>query len=207
MQESCGSPFAQAIHNVVTLGNHKKYLSFGIQLIDPGWQNNNVACLVFVRSRDGTDQGVKSLLEYCCVTNTGYSSQSICSLMVSDAAAVGVSSAVGMEERETCDMDDGDKVGQSATGRLVRSQRNVELNLFPAEVSLMKTSHKVGTFFSYSNCLDILHGIAQSMGVSQIIIQVDLNGTRIVAQHRLLFSVIRYVICLFLKYLFYNLTN
>ena len=39
--------------------------------------------------------------------------------MVSDTAAVGVSLEAGMEERETCDMYDGDKVGQSANGRLV----------------------------------------------------------------------------------------
>ena len=73
-----------------------------------------------------------------------------------------------MEERETFDMHDGDKVGQSVTGRLVQSLSNVELNPFPAGVSLMKTSHKFGTFFSYSNRLYILHGIAQSMGVAQI---------------------------------------
>ena len=71
----------------------------------------------------------------------------------------------------------------------------------------MKTAHKVGTFFSYSNRLGILHGIAQSMGVVQIRTQVDLNGTRITVQHRLLFSIIRYVICLLLKSLFYDLTN
>ena len=77
-------------------------------------------CLGFIRSRDGKNQGVKSLLEDFRVTNTGYSLKSICSLMVSDAAAVGVSSAAGTEERDTCDMHDGDRAGQSATVRLVR---------------------------------------------------------------------------------------
>ena len=127
--------------------------------------------------------------------------------MVFGAADVGVSSAAGMEDGNTCDMHYGDKVGQSATGRLVRSRRNVELNPFPAGVSLMKTAHKVGTFFSYSKRLGIIRGIAQSMGVAQIRIQVDLNGTRIAVQHPLLFSIFRYVIFLLLKYLFYNLTN
>ena len=73
--------------------------------------------------------------------------------MVSDAAAVGVLLAAGKEERKTCDMHDGDKLGQSATGKLVQSWRNIELNPCPAGVSLMKTAHKVGTFFSYSNRL------------------------------------------------------
>ena len=127
-------------------------------------------CLGFFWSRDGTNQGANSLLEYFCVTNTGYSLQSIFSLMVSDAEAVGIVLAACMEERETCDMNDGEKVGQSATVRIVLSQRNVELNPFHAGVSLMKNSHKVGTFFSYINSLGILHSIAQSMGVAQIII-------------------------------------
>ena len=63
----------------------------------------------------------------------------------------------------------------------------------------MKTAHKFGTSFSYSNRFDILHGIAKSMGVAQIRIQMGLNGTRIAVQHRLLFSIIRYVIGLLLK--------
>ena len=117
-------------------------------------------CLEFVWPIDGTSQGVKSLLEDFCVNNTGYSLQSICLLMVSYAAAVGVSLAAGMEEREKFNIHDGEKVGQSATGRLIRSRSNVELNPFPTGVSLMKNAHKVGTFFSYSNCLDIVHGIS-----------------------------------------------
>ena len=41
--------------------------------------------------------------------------------MVSDAADVDVLLSAGMEECETCDMNDGEKVGQSATGRVVKS--------------------------------------------------------------------------------------
>ena len=80
-------------------------------------------------------------------------------------------------------MHDGDKTVQSETGGLVRSRRNVEPKPSPTGVSLMKKYNKVGTFFSYSNGLVILHGIAQSMGVVQIRTQVDLNGTHIAAQH------------------------
>ena len=68
--------------------------------------------------------------------------------MVSDAAAVGVLLASGKGDRKTCDMHDGDKVGQSFTGRLVQSRSNVELNMFPTGVSLMKNSHKFGECFS-----------------------------------------------------------
>ena len=85
-------------------------------------------------------------MEDCFVTKTVYSLQSIFLLMVSDAAAVGVSSEAGMEERETCYMHDGDKLGNSATGRLAQYWGGVELYPFPAGISLMKTAHKVRTF-------------------------------------------------------------
>ena len=87
-------------------------------------------------------------------------------------------------------MHDGDKVGQSTTGRLVRSRNNIVLNPFTAGVALMKLAHKLGTYFSYSNRLDVLHVIAKSIAVPQIRIQVDLNGTRVAAQHGLLYSLL-----------------
>ena len=191
MQQSHGYPFAQSIHDGVTLGNHKKYQSFGLQFVDPKWLCNIVVCLGFVRSTDGTNEGVKNLLEDCCLRSTGQSLRSLCSLMVSDQAAFGVSSAAGMDERESCDMHDGDKVGQSATGRLIRYRKNNPVNPFPSGVAVMKKAHRVGTYFSYSNRLDVLHAIAALMTVPKIRIQVDLNGTRIAAQHGLLFSLIR----------------
>lgn len=191
IEESHGSAFAQSIHDGVTLGNHKKYQSFGLQFIDPGWLANIVVCIGFVRSKDGTNEGVKDLLVNCCLKTTGCTLGSICSLMVSDGAAVGVSTAAGIEERESCDMHDGDKVGQSATGRLLRSRRGTPVNPFPDGVALMKLAHKVGTHFSYSNRLDVLHRHAKGMEVAKIRIQVDLNGTRIAAQHGLLYSLIR----------------
>ena len=190
IQQGHGLPFAQCIHDGVTLGNHKKYQSFGLQFIDPGWLSNIVVCLGFVRCRDSTNDGVKNLLESCCLKNTGKRLQSICALMVSDQAAVGVSSATRMDERESCDMHDGDKVGQSTTGRLVRSRNKIVLNPFTEGVALMKLAHKLGTYFSYSNRLDVLHVIAKSIAVPQIRIQVDLNGTCVAAQHGLLYSLL-----------------
>jgi len=71
----------------------------------------------------------------------------------------------------------------------------------------MKTTHKVGKLFSYGNCLGILHGIAESIGVAQIRIQVDMHGTRIAVLHGLLFSLIKYVIYYLLFYLSSYFTN
>ena len=111
--------------------------------------------------------------------------------MVSDSAAIGVSSSAGIEEREYCNMHDGDNVGQGATDRLVRSRAKVVVNPFVEGVSLMKLAHKVVTHFSYSNWLDILHGLVELTKVPKIRIQVDLNGIRIAAQHSIFLYLIR----------------
>ena len=110
--------------------------------------------------------------------------------MVSDSANLGVSSASGIEERESCDMHYGYKVGQCATGRLVRSRSKFIVNPFVEVVSLINLTHKVVTHFSYSNLLDILHGLVESMEFPKIRIQVDLNGNRIASQNSLLLSLI-----------------
>ena len=131
------------------------------------------------------------MLEVCCIKNTRYTLQLLFCLMVSDSADLGVSSAAGIEERESCDMHDGDKVGQCVTCRLVRSRAKVVVNPFFEGVFLMKLVQKVGTNFSYSNWLYILNGLVESTEVTKIRIQVDLNGYVIAAQHSLLFSLIR----------------
>jgi hypothetical protein len=44
----------------------------------------------------------------------------------------------------------GDKVGQSAVGKLVRSKGNkIPVNPFPEGVELMKAAKDVATYFSY----------------------------------------------------------
>ena len=78
-------------------------------------------------------------------------------------------------------------MGQCATGRPFISRAKVVVNTFVEGVYLMKLVNKVGTHFSYSNRLEILHGIVESMEVPKIRTQVDLNGTRIADQHSIFF--------------------
>ena len=44
-----GNPFAQGLHDGVTLGNHKGYESFGIDVMDPDWDRNLPICVGFAR--------------------------------------------------------------------------------------------------------------------------------------------------------------
>jgi hypothetical protein len=121
IKQGHGNPFGQVIHDGVTLANHKKYQSIGLQFIDPNWLANLVVCVGFERSTDNTDVGVARLVSQTFINVLGHRLDEVMACMVSDRAAIGVSTAVGLEEREGCDMHDADKVGQSAIGTLVRS--------------------------------------------------------------------------------------
>jgi hypothetical protein len=119
IEQGYGNPFVQSIHDGVTLDNHKKNQAFGLQMVDPNWLCNLVICVGFHRSTNGTNIGVAKLFEDIVFEHTGCTLKSILASMVSDCAAIGVSTVAGMEKQEGCDMHDSDKVGKSAIGDLV----------------------------------------------------------------------------------------
>jgi hypothetical protein len=47
--------------------------------------------------------------------------------------SLGVSTQLDLDEREACDMHDGDKLGQAATGKLIRSKGKISVNLRTAQ--------------------------------------------------------------------------
>lgn len=55
----------------------------------------------------------------------------ICDVDVQDQDALSVSSHLGVIWSEPFDMHDGDKIGRSEIGKLVRSKDNVSVNPFP----------------------------------------------------------------------------
>lgn len=192
--QSYGSPFGQNIHDVGTLANKKKYAAIGLQFIDPRWLCNIVICLGFVLMVSTTADVTADMLDRTFVTRTGYSLLAICGIMVSDRAALAVSAAAGMKEKEACEMHDWDKVGQSATGQLTRSRAKVVINPFPEGVELMSLFHKMATHFSYGSRRAELRQAGASLGpgvAPDITVKVDLNGTRVAAPHGLLLSSIR----------------
>ena len=69
--------------------------------------------------------------------------------MVSDRAALAVSVKAGINEAEACDMHDGNKVGEAATGKLTRSRMGECANSFPAGVTLVQKAHSMAMHFSY----------------------------------------------------------
>jgi hypothetical protein len=191
MGQSHDAPFAQAQHDGGTAANKKKYQALAMQFIDPKWLRNLVICIGFKYSPQNKDADVAALFDATCLERCGYALIALAGCMVSDSAASGVSRAAEIEVEETCDMHDGDKVGQSATGRLLRTRKKHPVNPFVVGVALMAAAHAMGVHFSYGNRFTVLCAFATTLACASIKIKVDLNGTRIAAQWGLLFSCLR----------------
>jgi len=183
-----GNPFAQGVHDGGTLVSKRKYQAFGIQFIDPKWRRNLVVCIGFERCADGRDVAVAEKFRETLLTNSGHRFDDIVCTVIQDRAAKGVSGHLGLDE-EVCGMHDGDKIGQSALGGLVRSKNKTPVNPFPEGQAIMKKAHTLGTHFSYSNRHSILMSFRlQVKDQPELRIKVDLNTTRVAAQHSLLHS-------------------
>ena len=119
VQESKGNAFFQIIHDGVTLGNKSKYQAFGIQFTNRKLHCNHVVAPGFQRVRKSTTDTVSNLGKELVKDRTNFDLKQIEGCAVQDSAAKSVARAWDLEV-ETCDMHDGDKVGASAIGRLVR---------------------------------------------------------------------------------------
>ena len=71
-----------------------------------------------------------ALCKSVCIEMMGMELTSIIGAAVQDRAALTVPEYIGLDEAEACDMHDGDKIGRSAIGELVRSNKKVAVNPF-----------------------------------------------------------------------------
>ena len=68
--QSMGNPFAQGLHDGVTLGNHKGYESFEIDVMNPDWDRNLPICVGFARKpkrKDGSFDGTDATVAKCVI--------------------------------------------------------------------------------------------------------------------------------------------
>ncbi len=70
---------------------------------------------------------------------------------------VALSAKLGMEHTIVCGMHDGDKLGQSSVGALVRMKSKEVVNPFPEGQAIMKKAHDLVVHFSYNDRLKQLH--------------------------------------------------
>jgi len=183
------------------LGNKSKYQAFGLQFTDAKFQCNHVVALGFKKVRDSTTDTVSALGETLIKNRTNFNFHQIVSSSVQDAAAKSVAKAWDLEVA-TCDMHDGDKVGASAIGRLVRKdgRRNV-VNPFPEGQELEKKLNLQAKHFSSSGTnrqryLDIIGSADARDSLPLNMIKQDLCGTRMSSFHGLVRSTLKIKKCL-----------
>ena len=187
-----GNPFAQCLNDACTLAHKHKCMAIGMEFVDCMDFKNHAVCLGMVPLADGTDKVGAKTIESVLSKVTGFAYNQIMASMISDLAAKGIAwefDQVG----EWCDMHQGDKIGRSAVGDLVRSKNRVPVNPFPACQTLMKKCHSMAVHFSYGTRQQDLMKFAENVpgGLAKIKLKLDLNDTRVSARHSLLYSEIR----------------
>jgi hypothetical protein len=143
-------------------------------------------------SYNSRDVAVSTLIETTTLERTGCVFGSLVGLLVSDRAALGVAKALNMDEIEGCLMHDGQKVAEAATGKLTRSPNKIVVNPFKEGAALLARAHKMAVHFSWGSRRKKLEVIIKKLGgVPNITLKLDLNDTRIAAEHGLLISSLR----------------
>ena len=110
--------------------------------------------------------------------------------MRSDRAAIAVSNVCDIEEDEACLMYDGEKIFASATGRLVRKKKKVEVNPLDDSTELLQLCQDLAVWWGVGDWVDTLFAISDHFGNAawpKVKLQVAHNTTRIAAPHMLLF--------------------
>ena len=131
-----GNPFATGIHDGGTLDERVKTQAFGTLQTDLLGRGNFYMAFAFQRSTSNTDEAVAKLFEDQLHKTTGYSSYQLLTRTIQDGAALGVSKELGYDDADVCLMHEGDKLGASAIGKLVRSRKTVAVNPFPEVMDL-----------------------------------------------------------------------
>jgi hypothetical protein len=174
-----------------------KYQVLGMQGVPPGLDKNLVLCIGCDVLLDSKGDTVALGLDDASFNVLGLKCSQLVNAVVSDRADLSVGKnrdvfpLYQVIDVAPCLMHDMDKPQASALGKLVRSSKRVQVNPFPEGISLWKKAHALGVHFSSSNRLHILHEFCTTVKCAAIKVQLDLNDTRVAAQHGLFLSLIR----------------
>jgi hypothetical protein len=184
-----GNPFAQCLTDACTLAHKHKCMAIGMEFVDCIHFQNHAVCLGMVPLADGTDKAGAETIQTVVTELMGFKYNQVMASMISDLAAKGIAREFD-QVGEWCDMHQGDKIGRSAIGDLVRSKNRVPVNPFPAGQALMKKCHSMAVYFSYGKRHTDLLKFTSNVpgGLAQIKLKVDLSDTRVSARHNLLYS-------------------
>jgi len=153
-----------------------------------------------------TADDVTALAREVTVDMIGKQFDHLFGLVIQDGAATKVAKDLGFGE-EVCDMHNGDKVGASAIGELVRKRSGIIINAFDTGTDLLKKLRDQAKHFcsSHKNRGNYDRILIQNPGLPRTTINRDLNTTRISSVYNLLRSSLRLKRSLQMYYTAYNL--
>jgi len=208
--DALGDALGMGQSAAVTLGDKCGYEGFALVLIHRNkhskqW-NNFCLALGFKQkpkradgSYDGSDATVASLFEEVMEMFGTTAKKSIATLRT-DRAALGLGPALLDRETPACDMHDGDKLGQSALGKLIRRDMTQPIdpatghrpfaNEFAKGVALLNKIHALGRHFATGSRHSVLMTLGQTMKLDFPLIRMKMpkNGTRVAAIFNLVAS-------------------
>ena len=192
-KEAKGNPFTQGIHDGVTLGNKSKYQALALQFTCPKFEQNYVVAIAFVKVLQSRSEDVVTLLRKEILDLTSRELEDLVGLAVQDAAATKVARDLDLEV-ETCDMHDGDKIGTSAIGSLVRKDgRGGVINDFgPGRELLHKLRNQTKHFINSHTHRNRYNAILDANpDLPRTSIERDLSTTRMSSTYNLVRSTLR----------------
>ena len=189
VQESRGRPFSMIIHDAVTLSNKSKYYSIGLQFTDRSFDCNHVIALSFGKVTTTTASSLAPHIQQIVHDMTGMNLSAIVASSIQDCAALNVATELDLYQ-DKCTMHQGDKIGKSAIGELLRTKNREQVNPFPAGmdlVSKLREQAKVLTS-KISNRSLYAAFLKANPDLPERILKLDLNGTRVSSVYELMKS-------------------
>jgi hypothetical protein len=188
-REHYGNPFAQGMHDGVTLTNRRCYQSMASQQIFRG--ESYTLAFAFKQLREHHAGVVSAAFTSAFEARTSISCAAAFWAMISDLAALAVASELDIEDVQKCKLHQGGKVGDCAMGLLVKTRNKVVLNPFPEGEALYKKMHKLACEFSYGARNLELMDLCKEYGMKEVLPKVDLCGTRMTSLYGLFHANLR----------------
>ncbi len=188
---SKSNPFAQGLHDCVTLKNGKKFLAIGLACVDPWLKANHMICLGFVPVASSSATTVAAAINHHCQQIIGCKYTDFAHSTMSDYAALNVAAEFG-HEREGCAMHNDDKCARYAVGDLQRTRRKHVVEPFEDGVALMNKVQKGATYFAWDHRRAHLRSMNEFIqgGVPNVVPKTNICTTRVAARHTTLRSIL-----------------
>ena len=149
VKESPGRPFCMIIHDAVTLSNKAKYYSIGLQFTDKSFDCNHVTALSLGKVTTTTASSLAPHIQQIVHNMTSMELDVIVASSIQYCAALNVATELDLDP-DKCAMHQGDKIGKSAIGELLRTRNRVQLNPFPAGVDLVSNLREQAKVLEFS---------------------------------------------------------